>query len=108
MQRGTGAGHASFSSCTLPDEGFRRRRKSARAFSGEVAVGSPQKMRSLKEQQSEFRFHLNRIRSRAFSGEVDTGSPQKMRSLKEQQSEFRFHLNRIRSRADVEFQLSPL
>jgi hypothetical protein len=36
-----------------------------RAFSGEVATGSPQKMRLPKENQSEFRFYRNGIR---FSG----------------------------------------
>ncbi len=35
----------------------------ARAFSGEVGTGSPQKMRPLKDDQSEFRFHWNGIRS---------------------------------------------
>jgi len=34
-----------------------------RAFSGEVGTGSPQKMRLLKNNQSEFRFHWNGIRS---------------------------------------------
>ncbi|MFZ1883181.1 MAG: hypothetical protein WAU53_06155 [Rhodoplanes sp.] len=33
-----------------------------RAFSGEVGTGSPQKMRPLKDNQSEFRFHWNGIR----------------------------------------------
>jgi hypothetical protein len=35
-----------------------------RAFSGEVGTGSPQKMRSLEEKQSEFQFRRNRIRSK--------------------------------------------
>ena len=35
----------------------------ARALSGEVGTGSPQKMRPLKDNQSEFRFHWNGIRS---------------------------------------------
>ena len=34
-----------------------------RAFSGEVGTGSPQKMRLLKDNQSEFQFHWNGIRS---------------------------------------------
>jgi hypothetical protein len=38
--------------------------QTARAFSGEVATGSPQKMRLLKEKQSEFRFRSNGIRFR--------------------------------------------
>ncbi|MGA8156027.1 MAG: hypothetical protein WB822_07390 [Rhodoplanes sp.] len=37
----------------------------AKAFSGEVGPGSPQKMRLLKENKSEFRFHRNGIRSRS-------------------------------------------
>jgi hypothetical protein len=36
----------------------------ARAFSGEVDTGSPQKMRSRKNKQSEFQFHRNGTRSR--------------------------------------------
>jgi hypothetical protein len=36
----------------------------ARAFSGEVGTGSPQKMRPLKDNQSECRFDWNEMRSR--------------------------------------------
>jgi hypothetical protein len=37
--------------------------RDTRAFSGEVGTGSPQKMRPLKDNWSEFRFQRNGIRS---------------------------------------------
>lgn len=40
-------------------------RGAAKALSGEVETGSLQKMRPLKDNESEFRFHWNEIRSKS-------------------------------------------
>ena len=44
-------------------EAFAAIHAAIRAFSGEVETGSPQKMRSRKDNWSEVRFHWNGIRS---------------------------------------------
>jgi len=52
----------------------KRRSPASRAFSGEVETGSPQKMRPLKDNQSEFRFQRNGIRSSKISAKPKPAS----------------------------------